>query len=142
LHDAPRSAILWPARECERFRRGSALKARLRGDHARGGWFQKFKPGRWYTAEEDGEHIRLLDGRRSAGFPRDEVEIRSVADDEWEVREAARVALEREGQSLDYPSRTAECPVGHRRPIPTRFDRPVVELRCRECDRVYRLNAV
>src|SRR5690606_5457904 len=85
--------------------RRSGLKARLHGNHARGGWFRKFKPGRWYTAKEDGDFIRLVDGRRSERFPRDEVEIRSVADDEWEVREAARVALEREGQSLDYPSR-------------------------------------
>lgn len=82
-----------------------------------------------------------MEGRRSDRFRRDEVEIRTVPDDEWEVREAARVALEREGQSLDYPSRMAECPAGHRRPIPTRFDRPVVQLRCRECDRVYKLTA-
>src|SRR5690606_34408607 len=114
---------------------------RLHGNHARGGWFRKFKPGRWYTAKEDGDFIRLVDGRRSERFPRDEVEIRSVADDEWEVREAARGALEREGQSLDYPSRMAECPEGHRRPIPTRFDSAVVSLKCRECDRVYRLSA-
>jgi hypothetical protein len=117
------------------------LKAKIRGDHARGGWFRKFKPGRWYDAEEDGDRIRLMDGRRSESFSREEVEIRAVGDDEWEIRAAARVALEREGQSLDYPSRTAECPAGHRRPIPTRFDRSVVELRCRECDRAYRLNS-
>lgn len=82
-----------------------------------------------------------MDGRRSETFPRDEVEIRSVPDDAWEIRAAGRVALEREGQSIDYPSRMAECPAGHRRPIPTRFDRSVVELRCRECDRVYKLTA-
>lgn len=85
--------------------------------------------------------MRLLDGRRSETFALDEVEVRGVPDDAWEIRSAARVALEREGQSLDYPSRMAECPEGHRRPIPSRFDRAVVELRCRDCDRVYRLTA-
>jgi hypothetical protein len=118
-----------------------ALKARIRGDRAAGGFFRKFKPGRWYPAERDGERVRLLDGRRSETFALDDVEVRSVADDEWEIRSASRVALEREGQSLDYPSRMAECPEGHRRPIPSRFDRPVVDLRCRACDRVYRLTA-
>jgi hypothetical protein len=82
-----------------------------------------------------------VDGRRSETFAREAVQIRAAADDEWEIGSVSRVALEREGQSLDYPSRTAECPEGHRRPIPTRFDSTVVELRCRVCDRAYRLTA-
>ena len=83
--------------------------------------------------------MRLLDGRRSAVFRREDVEIRQVADDEWELHSVSRVLQEREGQSIDYPGRLAECPRGHRRPIPSRFDADVVALRCRECGNVYRL---
>lgn len=114
------------------------MRARIPEDRRVRFW-QKFKPGLWYAAEAEGESIRLLDGRRSAVFPRDEVEIRAVPDDEWEIRSATRVQHEREGQSIDYPTRLAECPRGHRRPIPSRFDREIVELRCRDCGSTYRL---
>ena len=87
----------------------------------------------------EGDEVRLIDGRRSLSFRRTDVEVRSVPDDEWEIRSATRTALEREGRSIDYPTRVAECPEGHVRPVPSRFDRPVVELRCRVCDRLYRL---
>jgi hypothetical protein len=116
-----------------------SLRARIPGDRSSGGFWRRFKPDRWYPAELQGEEVRLLDGRHSTAFRRADVEIRAVPDDEWEIRSATRTALEREGQSIDYPTRMAECPEGHARPVPTRFDRPVVELRCRECDRVYRL---
>jgi hypothetical protein len=55
---------------------------------------------------------------------------------EWQVRES-RFHDHREGQPLDIAGRVAVCPRGHRRAIPTRFDRPVSELRCAECARSY-----
>ena len=117
------------------------LRARIPSDRPGVGFWPRFKAGQWYAAESDGDDIRLIDGRRSRTFRRDEVEVRPVADDQWEVRSAARAALEREGQSIDYPTRVAECPQGHQRPIPTRFDEAVVELRCKACDKSYRLIA-
>jgi hypothetical protein len=44
-----------------------------------------------------------------------------------------------DGQMIEYPGRVAECPEGHVRSIPSRFDAPVVELRCADCRRGYRL---
>ncbi|MGH7507736.1 MAG: hypothetical protein ACRELX_18935 [Longimicrobiales bacterium] len=114
------------------------MRARIPEDRRVGFW-KKFRPGRWYPAEMEGDAVRLLDGRRSEVFPRDGVEIRPVPDDEWEIHSLSRVQQEREGQSIDYPGRLAECPRGHRRRIPSRFDAAVVELRCRDCDRAYRL---
>lgn len=54
----------------------------------------------------------------------------------WQVRES-RFQDRREGQPLDIAGRVAICPRGHPRAIPTRFDRPVTELRCPECNRSY-----
>jgi hypothetical protein len=118
-----------------------SLRARIPADRPGVGFWPRFKAGQWYAAESDGDEIRLIDGRRSRTFRRDEVEVRPVADDQWEIRSAARAALEREGQSIDYPTRVAECPHGHNRPIPTRFDEAIVELRCKVCDKSYRLIA-
>jgi hypothetical protein len=46
-----------------------------------------------------------------------------------------------EGQSFQIPGRLAECPQGHARTIPTRFDAAVVTLTCRQCGRAYQLVA-
>jgi hypothetical protein len=116
-----------------------SLRARIPADRSAVGFWPRFKPGQWYPAELDGDDIRLIEGRRSRTFRRSELETRPAADDEWEIRSAARAAQDREGQSIDYPTRVAECPAGHQRPIPTRFDQAVVELKCRSCNRSYRL---
>jgi hypothetical protein len=58
---------------------------------------------------------------------------------EWQVLAAARQQESRDGQVLEYPGRTARCPRGHTRVIPSRFDRPVVELPCTACGRRYPL---
>jgi hypothetical protein len=115
-------------------------------DHGRrGNPWKRFRAGRWYPAEyvdgvEDG--IRLLDGSTAAVWPRQHVEIRGAPDDEWEVRSLSRTSDHRDGQAIEYPTRVAECPEGHMRAIPTRFDSAVVELRCADCRRTYRLASV
>lgn len=58
---------------------------------------------------------------------------------EWQVLAAARQQESRDGQVLEYPGRTARCPRGHLRLIPSRFDRPEVELTCTQCGRRYPL---
>ena len=58
---------------------------------------------------------------------------------EWRVLSGARQLEVLDGQTVEYPGRTAECPRGHRRVIPTRFDEPVVELTCAACGRRYPL---
>jgi hypothetical protein len=122
----------------------AGLRARVRIEFVRRGrpW-KAFRPERWYPADvEDGTgDIRLRDGSTTAVWPRAEVEIRGAADDEWEIRSASRMALDREGQTLEYPGRVAECPEGHARTIPSRFDRPEVSLTCPACRRQYRLVA-
>lgn len=103
-----------------------------------------FRQGRWYAAEwQDATQraVVLRDGARSMVVERDEVELRVASDDEWQVLSAARVNDERGGQSVEYPARTAECPYGHRRVIPTRFAGDAVMLTCRECGRSYRLGS-
>lgn len=121
------------------------MKARVLPEYERrpNPW-RRFRPGRWYAAEYvDGEGgpIRLRDGRHAAEWPREQVEVRRAGDEEWEVRSVSRLGMEREGQHLEYPARVAECPAGHVRAIPTRFDAAVVNLRCAECRRSYRLVA-
>jgi hypothetical protein len=70
-------------------------------------------------------------------FRRKQRAARAVAPDAaWQVRES-RFHESREGQPLEIAGRVAICPHGHRRAIPTRFDRPLVELRCAECGRAY-----
>jgi hypothetical protein len=104
-----------------------------------------FRPGKWYPADyEDADRtkVRLEDGGVSATWDGAHVEIRSVGDDEWEVRAPSRMSLEIEGQTLEYPARLAECPEGHLRPIPSRFDARVVELQCGACRKGYRLVAI
>lgn len=93
----------------------------------------------WVSAV--GGEIRLVDGRANAVWPRDEIEVRPAGDDEWLIGAVSRFSEDREGQSIEYPTRLAECPEGHRRPIPTRFDRPVVELLCKACERSYKLKS-
>ena len=103
-----------------------------------------FKPGRWYPAEwENGRRdtIVLRDGRTQAAWPAAEVEVRAAADDEWEILSAARMDIALEGQSFQIPGRIAECPEGHSRSIPSRFDRAVVMLKCASCGRAYRLRS-
>ena len=103
-----------------------------------------FRADRWYPAEwENGEgsSVVLRDGRSRAVWPREEVEIRGVPDDEWEIRSNSRLDVPIEGQTLDVPGRIAECPEGHARQIPTRFDADEVVLRCASCRRAYRLVA-
>jgi hypothetical protein len=87
------------------------------------------------------ELVRLSDGSVTADWAKDDVEIRAVADDEWEVRASPRLSQSRDGQTIEYPARLAECPEGHMRQIPTRFDAAVVALKCVECKRAYRLTA-
>ena len=53
----------------------------------------------------------------------------------------ARTEVALEGQAFQIPGRIAECPEGHSRTIPTRFDAAVVLLTCRQCGRPYRLLA-
>lgn len=104
--------------------------------------WKRFRPGRWYPAEwvdAEATAVRLSDGANAAVLPRDAVEIRNAPDDAWELRTASRMSQSREGQTLDYPARVAECPEGHARAIPTRFDSPPATLKCAECGRAYRL---
>lgn len=121
----------------------AALRARIPIEFARRGrpW-KAFKPARWYPADwQDGSRdaVVLRDGRATAAWPAAEVEIRTVADDEWEILSAARMDIALEGQTFQIPGRIAECPEGHTRSIPTRFDAAVVQLKCAGCGRVYRL---
>jgi hypothetical protein len=123
----------------------STLRARILPQHARRDkpW-KAFQPGKWYPAEfndANGIMIRLSYGADRADWPREQVEIRSAGDEEWEVRSPSRVSLVIDGQTVEYPARLAECPEGHLRPIPSRFDAAVVELKCAECRRHYRLVA-
>jgi hypothetical protein len=125
--------------------REASLRARIKIEHARRNkpW-KAFQPGRWYPAEwenEQREGVVLRDGKNSAVWPPDHVEIRAAADDEWEIRSASRMEIALEGQSFQIPGRIAECPQGHARTIPTRFDAAVVTLTCRQCGRAYRLIA-
>ena len=55
----------------------------------------------------------------------------------WQLKTSARLQDNLDGQTLEYPGRVVECPRGHARVIPTRFDRPIAELTCRECGRTY-----
>lgn len=121
------------------------LRARISADHARRQkpW-KAFRPETWYDAEfEDAEHTRVVlrNGRSSASWPAGEVQIRPVADDEWEIRTALRMDVAMEGQTLQIPGRIAECPEGHARQIPTRFDANAVVLKCAPCGRSYRLSS-
>jgi hypothetical protein len=121
------------------------LRARIPADHARRQkpW-KAFRPETWYEAVYEDEHRRaviLRNGRAEASWPVEEVQIRSAADDEWEIRTALRMDVAMEGQTLQIPGRIAECPQGHARQIPTRFDARVVELKCSVCARSYRLSA-
>jgi hypothetical protein len=59
---------------------------------------------------------------------------------EWRVQAISRVRDARDGQTVEYPARLAVCPRGHVRSLPTRFDRPVLELRCEGCNRSYAIN--
>lgn len=124
---------------------GGLLKARLlEGRGRRGNPWKRFRPGRWYSAEWAGPGsatVRLMDRGVSAEWAADDVEIRTAADDEWEVRAVSRLSMSRDGQTIEYPARLAECPEGHVRQIPTRFDAGDVVLRCAECERGYRLSA-
>lgn len=76
---------------------------------------------------------KLLQREARSAPPGDE------AGTEWRVLSASRQQENRDGQVLEYPGRMAECPHGHRRVIPTRFDRPEVELTCAQCQRRYTL---
>jgi hypothetical protein len=129
---------------------GGGVRARiLTGREKRGSPWKRFKEGRWYAAEwvegngadapDHGRAVRLTDGAVSAIWPAHDVEVRPAADDQWEVRSGTRTTRSRDGQTLEYPMRLAECPEGHVRAIPTRFDAAVVELKCAECRRAYRL---
>ena len=70
---------------------------------------------------------------------RAQAEPETPAEREWRVQ-ARRFQEDRDGQMLEYPGRVAICPRGHMRSIPTRFDQPVVQLRCAECGTSYPLN--
>ena len=122
---------------------GGRLKARLlEGRARRGSPWKRFRPGRWYAAEFiDGGAggVRLIDSGASAQWSLEDVEIREAADDEWEVRAISRLSQSRDGQTIEYPARLAECPEGHLRQIPTRFDSAIVILRCAQCGRGYRI---
>ena len=103
-----------------------------------------FRMGNWYGAEWQDESQRALvlrDGARTLVVAREDVELRAASDDEWQVLSAGRITDERGGQNVEYPARTAECPYGHRRLIPTRFSGDKVELTCRECGRAYVLTS-
>ena len=102
-----------------------------------------FAPGRWYPAERDPADpgiVHLRDGDTTAAWPAEAVEIRAVPDDAWHVHAAARLTDILDGQAIEYPARLAECPEGHSRRIPTRFQKPTVDLRCAGCSRTYRLS--
>ncbi len=142
MRDLGAGPILWAALR-GRTPEEETLRARIDIEHARRDkpW-KAFKPGRWYAASwtDDSEaHVQLRDGRASAVWPRDEVEIRQADDDAWEIRSASRMDVALEGQMMQVPGRIAECPEGHARTIPTRFDAAVVMLTCRTCGRAYRL---
>lgn len=101
-----------------------------------------FRPEQWYEAEwEDERHeaVVLRNGRHAAAWPVAEVEVRSVADDQWEIRAERRMDVALEGQMVQIPGRIAECPNGHARQIPTRFDADEVQLKCTPCGRTWRL---
>lgn len=120
------------------------MRARVvAGRGRRGEPWKRFRPGRWYTAEwvasPGGGDIRLVDRDLTAVWPSHHVEVRNAADDEWELRATSRMSQSVDGQTIEYPARVAECPEGHMRPIPTRFDSPAIELRCADCRRAYRL---
>ncbi len=119
------------------------MRARVvEGQSRRGDPWKRFREGRWYAAEwvdGRGGDVRLLDGNAATVWARDDVEIRLAEDDEWEVRAVSRMASSVDGQTIEYPARLAECPEGHVRTIPSRFDAFVVELRCVDCRREYRL---
>lgn len=119
------------------------MRARVvAGRGRRGEPWKRFRPGRWYPAEwvaSLGGDIRLVDRDIAAAWPSHQVEVRNAADDEWELRATSRMSQSVEGQTIEYPARVAECPEGHMRAIPTRFDSHAVELRCADCRRPYRL---
>ena len=56
---------------------------------------------------------------------------------QWRVGAASRQVQAREGAELEYPGRTATCPRGHSRVLPTRFSRAEFQLRCHDCGRSY-----
>lgn len=58
-------------------------------------------------------------------------------EDEWAVAARSRVRQDLGGESVEYPGRTALCPKGHARVVPTRFSRSMFPLRCHECGRDY-----
>jgi hypothetical protein len=106
--------------------------------------WRSFEPGKWYHAQwedERREGILLHNGKNSAVWPADHLELRNAEDDAWEIRSMARTEVALEGQAFQIPGRIAECPEGHSRTIPTRFDAAVVLLTCRQCGRPYRLLA-
>lgn len=119
------------------------MRARIiAGRGRRGDPWKRFRPGRWYAAHRAGSadgDVRLVDGETEAVWPRTDVEVRAAADDEWELRAGSRMSQNVDGQTLEYPARVVECPEGHIRAIPTRFDSPALELRCADCRRAYRL---
>lgn len=121
------------------------MRARIKeGAAGLGALFSRFKTGRWYAAEWVGAEngaVRLLNGKASSEWPREKVDVRPAPDDEWELREVLRTTESRAGQALEYPTRMAECPEGHKRALPTRFRGDVVQLTCKECGRAYRLRA-
>ena len=105
--------------------------------------WRRFAPGRWYPAERDPADpgiVHLRDGNKIAAWPAEAVEIRAVPDDAWQLQSAARLTGILDGQAIEYPARLAECPEGHTRQIPTRFQQDTVDLRCAECRRAYRLS--
>ena len=55
----------------------------------------------------------------------------------WSVQAISRIRDAREGQAVEYPARLAVCPRGHVRSLPTRFSRPIEQLRCEACERSY-----
>lgn len=119
------------------------MRARVvAGRGRRGEPWKRFRPGRWYPAEwaaSPGGDIRLVDRSVAAVWPSHQVEVRNAADDEWELRATSRMSQSVDGQTIEYPARVAECPEGHMRAIPTRFDSHAVDLRCADCRRRYRL---
>lgn len=148
LRDADGAPILWghgPGGSGRPRATEEPLRARIDLEHARRDkpW-KVFKPGRWYEAawqDDSRSQVVLRDGKASAAWPCHEVEIRQAADDAWEIRAPSRMDVALEGQMVQIPGRIAECPEGHSRTIPTRFDADVVVLTCRPCGRAYRLVA-
>jgi len=57
--------------------------------------------------------------------------------EEWTLVARSRLRQELGGESFEYPGRTAICPRGHVRVLPTRFSRSEFPLRCHECGRDY-----